>query len=89
MPPLAAETEGSKDSCLTLKSPPTTLCLGGREVRDVLEYVRGKWLSVAVEYRDSVHDSPQQVWVIEALSSLELQVVSFADVGHHPRAGCA
>jgi RPA family protein len=55
-----------------VKVPSYNAVLGGRKVRNVLEYVRGKWLSVAVEYRDSVHDSPQQVWVIEALSSLEL-----------------
>ena len=33
-----------------VKVPSYNAVLGGRKVRDVLEYVRGKWLSVAVEY---------------------------------------
>jgi hypothetical protein len=44
-----------------VKVPSYNAVLWGRKVRDVLEYVRGKWLSVAIKYQDSVHNSLQQV----------------------------
>ena len=39
---------------------------------DVLNNMRGVWLSVAVKYRNSIYYSPEHVWVVKALSSLVL-----------------
>ena len=41
---------GFKGFVSDVKVPSYNAVLGGRKVRNVLEYVRGKWLSVAVEY---------------------------------------
>ena len=37
---------------------PYKALLGRREVRDVLQYVGGEWLSVTVKYSHSVHHDP-------------------------------
>ena len=58
-----------------------------RKARDVLQYVRGEWLPVAVEYCHSVHYSPQQVLIVKTLTSLQFYVAPFANIGHYSRAG--
>jgi hypothetical protein len=55
-----------------VKITPYKAELRGCEMCDVLDDGRCVWLSVAVEYCNSVHNGPQHVWVVKALSSLVL-----------------